>query len=65
MHGITCRTTGCENEGYTLIVNRPGHTIICGPCGQPIVDIDPPLPAEPYPYDDPTVEGVIPDGNPE
>lgn len=48
MHAITCRTEGCENAGYTLVLTRPGHSIICGPCGQPITDIDPPLPDEPY-----------------
>lgn len=53
MHAVTCRTEGCENEGYTLVLSQPGHTIICGPCGQPITDIDPPLPSEPYSYEMP------------
>ena len=48
MHAVTCRTEGCENNGYTLVLQKPGHTIVCGPCGQPILDIDPPLPDEPH-----------------
>lgn len=48
MHAVTCRTEGCENEGYTLILTDPGHTVICGPCGQPIADIEPVIP-EPEP----------------
>lgn len=43
-HAVTCRTDGCSNKGYTIILNGPGHTIICGPCGLPIADVDPPLP---------------------
>lgn len=55
MHAVTCRTEGCENNGYTLVLQKPGHTIICGPCGQPILDIDPPLPEEPYEVELPEV----------
>lgn len=54
MHGVTCRTEGCENGGYTIILSRPGHSVICGPCGQPITDIDPPLPVVSY-FDIPEV----------
>lgn len=43
-HAVTCRVEGCENEGYTLVLNNPGSLIVCGPCGVPITDIDPPLP---------------------
>lgn len=55
MHGVTCYTPGCENYGYTLVLQKPGHTIICGPCGQPITYIDPPLPDTPYPVELPTI----------
>lgn len=48
MHAITCRTVGCENAGITIVLNKPGQVIVCGPCGQQITDIDPPLPVEPY-----------------
>lgn len=48
MHAVTCRTVGCENEGYTLVLSQPGHSIICGPCGVQITDIDPPLPEGGY-----------------
>lgn len=58
MHGVTCRTVGCENAGYTIILKWPGHTIICGPCGIPITDIDPPLPVDPY-HDLPNVDEVV------
>lgn len=44
MHAVTCRTEGCENNGYTIVLNTPGHTIICGACAEQITDIDPPLP---------------------
>lgn len=49
-HAVTCRTEGCENADVTLILTSPGHAVICGPCGQQIIDIDPPLP-EPW-FDD-------------
>ena len=45
MHAVTCRTEGCENAGYTLVLSNPGNTVICGPCGQQVTDIDPPLPS--------------------
>lgn len=57
MHAVTCRTPDCENADFTIILKFPGHTIICGPCGQPITDIDPPLPDEPY-HELPNVDGV-------
>lgn len=47
-HAVTCHTVGCGNAGYTIVLTRPGHTIICGACSIPITDIDPPLPEEPY-----------------
>jgi len=48
MHGITCHTRGCENENITIVLSRPSPVVICGPCGQQVTDIDPPLPSEPY-----------------
>lgn len=51
MHAVTCRTEGCMNNGYTLILTNPGHTVICGPCGQPISDVEPVIP-EPEPLED-------------
>lgn len=48
MHAVTCRTEGCLNRGYTIVLTSPGHTIICGACSKPITDIDPALPDEPY-----------------
>lgn len=59
MHAVTCRTEGCLNNGYTLILTNPGHTIICGPCGQVITDIDPPLPEEPYHPEELAPEPVV------
>lgn len=47
-HSVTCRTENCENDGISLIIRRPGHTIICGSCGFIVTDISPPLPEEPY-----------------
>lgn len=48
MHAVTCRTEGCENAGFTILLKSPGHVIVCGGCNQQITDIDPPLPDEPY-----------------
>ena len=62
MHAVTCRTEGCENEGYTIVLNQPGHSIVCGPCGSLIVDIDPPLPEVPEWQHGPS-EAEGPDGN--
>lgn len=53
MHAATCRTPNCENENISFILNNPGAQIMCGPCGQWITDIDPPLPEpEPEPAQD-------------
>lgn len=60
MHAVTCRTEGCMNEGYTLILTNPGHTVVCGPCGQTITDVEPVIP-------EPELPGgseVLPDGEP-
>lgn len=57
-HGVTCRTDGCENNGYTILLFKPGHSIICGPCGKTITDISPPLPDDPYEYLPPNTELV-------
>lgn len=52
---VTCHTGGCENEGVPIDAmtqwqdEETGETrytdaVVCGPCGQPITDVDPPLP---------------------
>jgi hypothetical protein len=53
MSTLTCHTSGCMNEGrpieFELAVLDPTDgtvsyvdSVICGPCRQPITDIDPP-----------------------
>lgn len=59
MHAVTCRTEECANNGYTLILTSPGHTIVCGPCGETITDVEPLIPegvGEPSPPEEPTNE---------
>lgn len=51
-HTVTCRTEGCENENIGIVVESPSQVILCGPCGQQITDIVPPLP-EPVPQPEP------------
>lgn len=41
---VTCRTEGCTNENYTLIVNDPGDVVVCGPCGVELVMVEPEQP---------------------
>jgi hypothetical protein len=54
MSTVTCHTEGCENEDIPLEMQLTwtdpdtGDTytvgsVSCGPCGQPITDIQPPL----------------------
>jgi len=54
MHTAICRTETCENNGLPIGVvgetidpiteeMMPVTAVQCGPCGQPIIDIDPPL----------------------
>lgn len=62
-HTVICRTTGCRNVGVALLITLSGVDddgvpwvaagVVCGPCGQPILDITPPLPAPPPPEPDP------------
>lgn len=61
---VTCHTEGCENAGIPLEMTLSGvdadtgdawqvASVSCGPCGQPITDIDPPLDApaaDPAPF---------------
>lgn len=51
-HTVTCHTVGCENDGIGIVIIEPGEIIVCGPCGQQITDIVPPLP-EPKPEPEP------------
>ena len=51
-HTVTCHTEKCENEDIEITVVDPGTVILCGPCGQQITDIVPPLP-EPKPEPEP------------
>jgi len=54
MNTLTCHTPGCPSQGepvqYELAVVNPVdgttsyvNTVICGLCGQPITDIQPPI----------------------
>ena len=42
-YDVTCRTTGCTNEGITLRVPAdPEQPLIaCGPCGLQITEVTP------------------------
>lgn len=53
-HVATCHTDGCLNSGIpvVLVLDRddpdaaPISVVMCGPCGQPIADVVPPLPVK-------------------
>jgi hypothetical protein len=40
---VTCRTDGCDNAGYPIVLNVPVEpsppNVACGVCGHPITDI--------------------------
>lgn len=41
----TCHTPGCGNEAIPITMEWDGTPLdfcVCGPCGQPITDLDPP-----------------------
>jgi len=42
-YDVTCTTEGCENAGHTIAVYGSAESpqVVCGPCGQPITDIQP------------------------
>lgn len=43
---VTCHTPGCPNDG--IPINLPcADAVQCGPCGQEIEDIDPPVAPSP------------------
>jgi hypothetical protein len=38
---LTCRTPGCENNGYVVALTVPVdvEVFVCGVCGEPIADV--------------------------
>ena len=51
-HVATCRTLGCENEGFGIELIMPTPVVVCGGCNEQITDIEPPIPDNPeYPDD--------------
>ena len=42
-YAVTCTTSGCENEGISILVTADAAdpSVQCGPCGQAITNITP------------------------
>jgi ribosomal protein S27E len=37
---VICETVGCANEGIAITFVEATETVSCGPCGQPITNIE-------------------------
>jgi predicted RNA-binding Zn-ribbon protein involved in translation (DUF1610 family) len=38
---LTCQTEGCENFGIPIVLETDATAFQCGPCGNPITDVQP------------------------